>query len=160
MVSRLNNSEVSKRLIELGKINIATDTVANQIAEKIVPVLDVKPRYDIKGVSGVRSTTGATTMLTVPTTNRTFLHGAMMSYTANATCDNISVFLTITNVLGNSQVILIALKQTTTAESKTLMRDFTVPIELKKGSSVTIETAFTAGACNIRADLLYHTEDN
>jgi len=154
---------LSKELIDGAKIQINQDVVPNQLAEKVVPVMEVNPkllrRCNILR-TGTRTTTGLGTIYTTSATKDTYLVAATLSMTSSALADNVIGYLTVVCEGQAETRLLIIEKETLTAGSQVTNLSLSIPIKLARNSSTRYASTFTAGAVSISATLLmYEAED-
>jgi len=130
-------------------IQSAAQAPPTESANTIQPVLEVGPRHTNVMRRQVRSTSGTSTLYTTPSDKDFFLTYAMLSYSKDATSDNVEIPLLIVQDGASIRVIQIN-SQTTTAESRTIIVTFPYPVKCDKASAITFITTFTAGAlvCN------------
>lgn len=148
-MAKINNQEVIKGLIANADIQIALDKIPNELAEKIVPTFECNPllmrRINVLKTSE-RTTTGLTTIYTIPADKDFFLVGVQMSNTSSATADNTTLTCNIT-LEGDTNVNILFLEKTTlTAYTNTINMILPLPIKLKRGSNITYGSAFTVGS--------------
>jgi len=144
----IHNSELTKELIDGGKIQTAYDPVPKHLAEKVVPVMEVNPKI-LQPINifvrGSSAASGTSTIYTTPTDKDFFLCGVSCDMNSDAAADNTYYVLQATLQDGTT-LDLRWQKTTLTAFNKTAIYNFPKPIKLKKGSTVTIGTTFTVGA--------------
>lgn len=145
----INNSDLTRQLIDGAKINTSFDKVPNQLAEKVVPVMEVNPELlrKITVVDGeVRTTTGTLTGYTTSPTKKFFLTGFSASIIKDATCDlstgGIYVQCTKNGVL---KTLLSFSTITTTAQDHVKIVQLSKPVELDKNTAILFTGTFSAG---------------
>lgn len=144
-MAKIYNSDLTKELTDGAKIQTAFDKVPSEIAEKVVPVMEVNPK-SLRTINKVYYRTSAGTMFTTSSTNDTYLLGYTMNASATAAGDN-TINFTAT-VDGDSSSIIIAglrLKCTAAvdADSGNCQLTFPYPIKLAKNTAVTISIGGT-----------------
>lgn len=115
--------------------------------------------YSLDTTNGIlgqtsQNTTGNKTIFTTSTTQRTFLTGVHMAYTASAAADNVVCAITLASRFGNNPVNTFAIrleKQTLTATNDHIDIFFPQPIELIQGNAVLLASNFTVGAVTFSA---------
>lgn len=106
MGATIYNSELTKGIVEDAHIQINRDKVPIELAEKVVPVLEVNPkltkRCDVVKSIIYTATAGATTMLsaTERTGHQFYLCGCAASIQATATCDAATANYGISVIMG------------------------------------------------------------
>lgn len=164
------STDLKKELIDGAKIQTSSDSVPNQLAEKVVPVMEVNPKL-LKKVDWVAHLTATTTqsavaIFTAPTGYKTFLKGLTLSVQSDAAADNTTTFVLsrlVSRIGGGTGGSVLARinKLTTTASQgeKTLYFDG-MGLELMQGQNTTITNAFTAGASVVSVTLWGYVEEN
>ena len=147
-MAQINNSQVTKRVVDLANIQISRENPPTQLADKIVPVIECSPFPIIKTFANVTYTTSQnnTTIFTSNANKDTFLTKIQFNNMQTALSDNTLCAIDCTNFDGESVQLLRKTKFTTTAVDDWLQIDFNRPIKLKRGSIVQISLVFTAGA--------------
>ena len=161
-MATINNTDTIKRILDDGGIQTAHDDVPTKLAEKVVPVLISNPQRIVNVLREFHrnTTTAASSIYNTPATGKTFyLTGIMFTNEQDATSDNI--LLEITAVIDGLKESLIRFDTiTTTASSKVVAREFSVPIKLDKNSTISFAGVFTAGVCTSSACITgYLVED-
>lgn len=158
----IHNSNIIKRLIDEAKIQVSVDKVPDQLAEKILAVLNVNPPKNIKLSQATASDTTSTTLLTCSSTKKTFMTNLNLSLAKDDISDATYVRITLQaeNQAGRSAFYL-RFEPLTAASNLTQNLNFPFPIELKKGSEVLI-TIDSATASIDASGLIYYyeVEDN
>lgn len=136
----------------------------SELAEKVVPVMEVNPKLlrrcnIVRG--GNQSTTGTFTIYTTPTGKEFYLSAATLSLTKDAACDAssgvVSMFATVDGV---SQTIVRLSVLTLTAQDKEIALTFSVPIKVDANTNITVGGAFTAGNLIRGGSIIGYTVDN
>lgn len=146
------NSDLSKELRDGTKNQQLRDTLPTQLADKVVPVMEVNPRMlrritFLKGLGG----TGTTTIYTTPVDKEFYLVGCSLSI-CKVVGDTGSVGYLKTTQDGVINSVISYAGVTTTADSQTISRDFSLPIKIDKNTAITITAtgAFTRIEANIQ----------
>lgn len=160
----IHNSNLTKELIDVAKIQTSFDLVPNQIAEKVVPVIDVNPKHSriINIIKYAQQTTtqGNTTLYTVPTGKKFYLTNAHLSSKSDVTADNTSQTLQINNFSGTIITLIANLKSSVTVDKFSEFQNYSVPIELNAGTIIRYSNGFTAGASTIDVNIMGYEVDN
>lgn len=145
-MATIYNSDLSKEIRDVGKIQISRDNIPSRLGDTVLPVIDVNPKHARvvnKIFSGSLSATGGFSFSAGPKT--LYLTGFNMEYTADVAADNTVIFLRVT--VGGANVDFNIRKQTLTAGSDHLSQSFPVPIPIDRNSSIYCVSTFAAGAC-------------
>ena len=151
---KINNSDLTKELIEGAKLSSAIGTIPSEMQTTVVPVMEVNPRL-LRKCNIIRSsilTTNANgTLLTASTTQQTFITSCSVAFIKDIVCDMSSgLGPGIDLVQGGATVRLCYFPIITlTAQNDSMTMSFDPPILIDKGSAVTANrgSAFTAGVC-------------
>lgn len=151
-MATIYNSDLSKELVDGARIQQNRDIIPNQLAEKVVPVMEVNPkllrRINLL-VGGTSTTTGTKTIYTTLTDRETFLTGFSISFIKDVTCDSATGSYLLTAVINGTTVNLSSMAIITlTAQSSLNNYTFAHPIKLDKGTAISFTGSFTAGVCS------------
>jgi len=151
MVSN-RNSVLAEEVRDVFKLQQNIDGIISNLGNQIIPVCDVNPKHArIANVIASQVGTGgnAVTIYNVPSDKEFYLTGALISIAKDAANDNATGRMSL-NVYpykgaNNTELIRISVL-TLTAQSQTVSRDFTIPIRLEPGSTITVgATTSTVG---------------
>lgn len=150
-MAQIYNSDLSKELVDGAKIQTSYDKVPNQLADKVVPVMEVNPKlFRISNVVRNINTTasGAQTMYTTPTDKEFYLTGLYFSIIKDAACDMASGAVTINaSVDGVSRTLFGIAVLTATAQNSSITFSFPTPVKVDKGAGIVYSGTFAAGTC-------------
>lgn len=146
-----NQNELSLRQIcEDLKINWS-EMPSQSLENGIKQVLVVNPdRKCLISVNNGRTTTGTTTIYTLPADRDFYLNDCYLSFEKNAACDATGVLLRYTLENGETDDLFLS-TLALTASSMQLSRSFPKGIKLKRGSTISLILNFTAGAMTASA---------
>lgn len=139
-MATIYNSELSKELLEGAKIQVHRDSVPTQLAEKVVPVMEVNPKLlrrvnVLKRNSAVNSTSA--TILAVAADRDFYLTSAFLSVIKDATSTSVSSNITAT-IDGVSSNLLSIAELTLTAQSSQSNMAYTPPIKIDSGTNISV----------------------
>lgn len=164
-MATIYNSDLSRELIDGAKLQLSRDKIPTELAEKVVPVMEVNPKLLrrvnlIKNVSG--TTTGALTVWTTPTDVDFYLTGVLLGVIKDATCDmatsQIAVGIIVDGVSKRAVSIPIL---TLTAQAHVVNREYTVPVKVDRGTTISsTANAYTAGLCSREVIIQGYTVEN
>ena len=150
-MSQNNNSDLTREIIDIGKLQVGRDFVPNIISNQIVPVIDVNPKHSrrinlLKYVNSV--TTGSMTAYTTPIGKDFYLTNMQFSMTKDAACDTATGAYSITAVV-DGVTIRLGMYPIVTLKEDTLVINmvFPFPIKLDQNTSIATSQAFAAGLC-------------
>ena len=146
----IHNSELFKELKNGIKLQQTRDTIPNQLAEKIVPVMEVNPKLlrEIDIVRhAVQTTTGSITLYTTASDTDFYLSTIYASFIKDATCDSATGSIQIaTTTDGTARRLLDFPIITLTAQDNVSeVIAFPIPVKIDKGVTITMSGTFTVG---------------
>jgi hypothetical protein len=153
-MAQIYNSDLSKELIDGARIQVSSDYIPNQIADKVVPVMEVNPKllrtsYPFTLLSSLANATSVT-IYTCSTTKDTYITGATLSMIKDVTATSTGVSLNVMDDLtGLTNPIINIAGITLTANAQSESITISPPIKLRKGSNVTITS--TTNVANVVA---------
>jgi len=158
------NSDVSKNIIQGARIQVNRDKVPNELAEKVVPTLEVNPHL-VKLANVTASTSSSTTadltVYTTPTDEDFYLTYALWSIAENATDDGSSTSLVCTPYDLNANWNILQIRGlTTTAQSETIAVNFDSPIRIKRNTAINVSHTTTAGVMSKGRRIAGYNIDN
>jgi len=161
-MAKIYNSDLFKELKDGAKIQQAVDRIPNEIAEKVIPVMEVNPKLlrtinIIKNVYG--TATGNLTVYSVPSNKDFYLVGADISAQEDALSTNTATYIAAT-IDGAAVRILQLSKLTLTADSKNGSISFNTPIKIDRGTNITLSNSFGAGAAVKTCTIYGYVIDN
>jgi len=159
-MATINNSKIQERIASEAKIQLSVDAVPTQLAEKVVPVLVSNPLPEIKIEYDAASNTTSSIIMTTSTKKRTFLRGASIAVSKDASATSTYVRVSIIPKGSSSRSILYLRLETLTAvQGLSTSKDFIFPIELEKGSVISAEASTGTSSLNFSSIILYSEED-
>jgi len=163
-MSQIYNSDLTNEIRDGAKIQQNVDTIPNQLADKVVPVMEVNPkllRVVNFIVGGTSNTTGSTSIMTLPTDKDTFLTDLTLEVSKNVTCDSVYVELNATLKGGKAvQLAYLHFQTLTLTDNINISKSFTVPIQLERGSQIAVNGNFAAGASSRGVQLFGYQVEN
>ncbi len=151
-MAKIYNSDVTKGLANNAGIQQSREKTPDELAEKIVPVMETNPKLLRNDVvwSGSSSTTGGVTAITAAVNTvdkKTFITGFIAGVAKNAACDVATGTLTFSFTqkdLGATNIHIIPVI-TLTDQNQTVAYSFKNPLELRPSTTVTFNGNFGAG---------------
>lgn len=152
-MATIYNSDLSKELIDGAKIQVSKDKVPNQIADKVVPVMEVNPKMlkyvnVIKRASVINAT--STTIYTTPTDRDFYLTSAQLSLIKDATSTSATSAIAVTLKGDSTAVNILEISSITlTAQENAVANSYTIPILLERNTTIAVTNS--TNVANIRA---------
>lgn len=151
-MANINNSDLTKALIDGAKINIVTDSVPSQIAEKVVPVMEVNPDM-LRRCNVLKYVAVAGTIYTAPTNKDFYLSAMTLQGINDAGEPTASNYITITPS-GNVATIILrgtlpAVAALASGINVSESLSLSIPIKIERGSNITLNIGSTTGSASI-----------
>lgn len=165
-MATIYNSDLSKELQNGARLQIR-DKCPTELAEKVVPVMEVNPKA-LRAITFVidysRSTTASgVTIFTTDANKRTFIKGISINNVSDAAADNTAILIN-SKIFGDSTSgtnILRLNKITLTAGSFEKVNLFDGQgVELQRNTTVTLSNVFTVGVSTTGVTIWGYTVDN
>jgi len=164
-MSQIHNTDLFNEIRDAGKIQTSRDILPSQLADKVVPVMEVNPkllRYPNIVISSGTTATGVVTMVNTTSSAKDFyITHAYISITKDVVCDaatgSISISATIN---GAARTIVGCSIITLTAQDKTISLDFSHPLKIDRGTSITLTGTYTAGVMSRIATIAGYYVEN
>lgn len=147
-MAKIYNSDVTKNLQKNAGIQQNKDKTPDELAEKIVPVIETNPallRIINKSYSSNTTTSGGVTIATIPTGKRFYIYSAQINYIKDAASDTTTADLYVTTAKNGRIDILGIGGITLTAQQGTEVVSFAVPIVCEAGDTIGRYFVRTAG---------------
>jgi len=161
-MATIYNSELSKELILGAKIQTSRDRIPTELAEKVIPVMEVNPKLlrVANVVKGNNALNGDVTIYTTPTDKDFYLTGASLSVVKDATATStLTRYLITTEESGLGSFLPIG-TLTLTAESRSTSINLSTPLKLKRNTTVSITNSTTVGNIATSGSIIGFTIDN
>jgi len=161
-MAKIFNSELTKELTEGAKIQTSFDKVPNEIAEKVVPVMEVNPKL-LKTIDYVKSASltnsTSTNIYTTPTNRDFYIVSAEISMIKDVTATTDGLFMNTTingvavNLLGFPGITL------TPAEGTATLNPCR-PIKIDRGVNIALSSNTNVGNFKMFGTILGFHVDN
>jgi len=155
-MATINNQSLLKDLINKVKFQLSVDKVPTQLAEKIVPVVIAEPEKNIRVVSGSLADATSFTLLITSTTKRTFVTSVIITYACSVLSDSKAVTVGAFVKGMASQNLIVLRKEPLTALQESAGTNYLLPIELEKGSIVTIGSDTATASIDVSVSMTYY----
>lgn len=149
-MAQINNSQLSKEIIDGAKIQTSFNQIPTQLADKVVPVMEVNPKL-LRRCNYVASATANGTIATTPTDRDLFIFAVTLCGQQNgAGTSNPRVVITPKGGLATTMVAL-QLRATAAVDKDSLVTslNLTYPILLERGSTITFTTTATSATATV-----------
>ena len=151
-MATIQNSDLTRELVQGAKIAQSYEQVPTQLAEKVVPFMEVNPKLlsiinIVKNNAAVNATTS--TIYTTPPDRDFYLCTVSMSTIKDATSTSV-VSQVLAFVDGVNTVLLNIASITLTAQENCSSITFPLPIKIDKGTNITVTNS--TNVANIRTN--------
>ena len=140
-MAEIHNSDLSKELRDGAKLQTSRDVIPSQLAEKVVPVMEVNPKLLRETNYILSSSAGSATLDTTPTTKDTYITGYLLIGSTSTGPLSSTMTLTATPK-GRGAQIIGGLRYATTAILDTMTQVASVslphPILLERNSTIVV----------------------
>lgn len=144
MGAKIYNSNLTKEVIDGAKLQVQDGNIPSEIAEKVIPVMEVNPKL-LRRVNIVKQNTSGN-IYTTPTDRDFYLTAFNLSaYSTAVGANQISISAIPYGETAGVVIGRICLFNTAAIDSQNgvLSQDFTVPIKLARGSAISLIAAGT-----------------
>lgn len=143
-MATIYNTELLKELKNGARIQQIKDVIPSQLAEKVVPVMEVNPRLlkICNVVANVEGAGGNSTLYAVPADKRFFLVACNLSRTKVAGDAGTDCNINVTLPTGQTGAKVLSICGVTlTAAQDSVATNFPIPIEIKPGTNILLSSA-------------------
>lgn len=156
-MAKIENREVLKRIERECFLHPAAEAIPNQLGNAIVPVIVANPEQEIKIVSERRADDAYQVIFTANTKKRTFIDALHLAVTKDAFNNSTYANISVTPKGQAAQAAInILLEPTTAAQGLNSNISFKTPIEIEKGSIVTLNSDAATASIDISTIVYYH----
>ena len=146
-MATIYNTDLLKTMIDGAGIQISKDVVPNQLAEKVLPVMETNPNF-FKKITVLRETNGtnsvATTIYTTPTDRDFFLCGCSVSFAKDVTATSLSSSITA-DIDRVNRVLILLNTLSLTIERGSEVINFIPPVKIDRGASINQNNSTNVG---------------
>lgn len=147
-MATIYNSDLTKELTQAAGLQQARDIIPNQLAEKVVPVMEVNPNILRKNnfvfsASSINAT--STTLTTVPSDKEFWITNIVLSMIKDVTATSVYSRILGTPHSGPTQALLEIIGLTLTVQSGQQVINLNAPIRMKAGTTITIVNSTNVG---------------
>lgn len=159
-MAQIHNSELTQNMIGAIKASTARDYMPSQLADKVVPVIDVHPNHNkfTNGVLKVNLSNATTASAAFPTNKNIYVTGVLLCYYKDATATATSIDAKL--VIGNVAVTIIEIPTITlTAQQDNIYLPFDFPIKADTNKSAYLDSSTNVANIKVTAHFFYYTEE-
>lgn len=161
-MAQIHNSDLFKEVKDGAKIQQSFDAIPSQLAEKVVPVMEVNPKLLRRCnfmASAVRSTSGASTLVTTASDRDTFITNAYISTNYDNTAVVTVNRLTIVQD-GATKVLILSPNTANFYLASAININLPFPLKVDRNSAIILGVTSSAGAYSISAGVVGYTVEN
>lgn len=161
-MATIHNTDLTKELKEGAKLQQLRDVIPSQLAEKVVPVMEVNPKLlrrcnVVRGQEAINNTSG--TIYTTPTDKDFFLVACGLGVIKDATSTSILTTLRAT-IDGVSQKILSIPSISLTPQISTISNSFPTPLKIDRGTSILLVNSTNVANITCSGSIVGYLIDN
>lgn len=160
-MATIYNSDLFKELTEGAKLQVSRETIPTQIAEKVVPVMEVNPKL-LRRSDIVRRITATNTVsssiLVIPSDKEFYLTGVMIGLIKDATSTSLYSGLTLSS--GGVTRELIIPGFTLTAQNEQTSISFTFPVKVDSGTTMYVVNSTNVANCTCTVTIFGYFLEN
>jgi len=159
----IHNSDLTKALIDGAKLQTSSDRVPAELAEKVVPVMEVNPKLLRRAeVCSVGAATNATsgTVYTIPADKEFYCTASSMSVIKDASSTSVFSSMIATGMDGQTITLLTIPSITLTAQSESEALSFVPPLKIKPGTTIALTNSTNVANINTRGTITGYLVDN
>jgi len=150
IMARINNSELTKELLDGAKIQTLIDDVPSELGKTVVPVMEVNPKLlNTPNEFGDQmfASSGTFTLFTTPKDGDFYLNSLQVGYNKDSAC-NVATggIYVVATINGEATSIVSFPVLTLVAQSDSAFVVFPKPIKIDKYTNITFTGTFTLGA--------------
>lgn len=148
-MAEIHNTDLLKELKDGAKLQQLKDIIPSQLAEKVVPVMEVNPKL-FRNIDIVRQVPGTTTGSIIAYTTLTdrdfYLNFIVASYIKDVVCDAATGRIIVEATIGGASREIIGFPIINlTAQTAIIGISFPIPIKIDRGTSISMSGTYTAG---------------
>lgn len=139
-MAQIYNSDLTKNMVTATKAAVSRDIMPTQLAEKVVPVINVNPAHNriitmVKRATCTNST--STTIFTTSAVNDTYIIGMQIAWIKDVTATALTA--NITAYINGLNTILCELRGfTLTVQNDSIFLSFPIPILIDRNTNVNL----------------------
>lgn len=156
-MAKIHNSDTIKRILDDAGIQTSRDSVPQELASKVVPVLISNPKYQLKTAFVLRPDDALETILSTSATKRTFLMAMHLCVSKDASSDSTDCRIAGTPKGDKEKTLLqLTLEPTTAGQGLQTSLVLPIPLEMKKGTSISMVNNSATASIDISAIIYYY----
>ena len=159
MGAKINNSKLIQSIIKQAKLQLSVDKVPSELAEKVIPVLNVNPDRDIQVVGAGADDAATATLMTTHAIKETFLIGLSLTVSKDIVSTSISSTINATPSQSVAKNLLRLGYEPLTAGEHVLNITFPIPIKLEKGTTIVVTNSTAVASINAHAIAYFYEVD-
>ena len=161
-MAKIYNSELFRELTQGGKIQTSIDRIPSELAEKVVPVMEVNPKL-LKELNIIKNTeafnTTSATIYTTPSDKDFYLTGYALSVTKDAGSTSQKSWISCT-INGATTIIVRIETINGQIDSGNLSHTFLYPIKIDKNTTITVNNSTAVASIQANATIYGYEEYN
>lgn len=162
-MAQIHNSNLINELRDVAKLQQLNDIIPSQLADKVVPVIDVNPKHAriVNWISDATASNATSANFTsLPDNKEFYLTSATLSLIKDATATSTLSRILLNLPDGSTKAIISIPSFTLTAQNQSLMINFNPPIFLQRGQTITVSNSTNVGNIKATGNITGYTVDN
>lgn len=159
-MASIHNHKIIQNLIDKAKLQLAVDKIPTELAEKILPVLEITPQKKIISAYGTLTDATSTNVMTTSSTKKTFLIGYQISLSKDVVNDATLIRILATAKGLASNAIFAMRIEPTLAQSgigESVILPF--PMEIEKNTNISVAATDDTASIDVSCILFYYEEE-
>lgn len=159
------NSNLTKELVDVGKLQVSRDKIPNEFADKIIPVVDVNPKHAritnfILPVTA--SNSASTSVHTVDSNKETYITDLQLSLSKDAAAVAVIFYVTVQPDYTTTDTAIFYFNALTLTAEQCINGSLHLknPIRLKKGSQIYLKANNATGNFRLDGCIFGYTIEN
>jgi hypothetical protein len=165
-MTRIYNTELFTELKDGVRLQQLTDTIPSQLADKVVPVMEVNPKL-LRVINWIKpfnytATSTSVSLLVADATKDYYITNVDMGLVKDATCDRLIGEWYITATINSVSTVICSIPTLAlTAQTSSINLMFPIPIKIDRGTAITLGSfTYTAGLSCRAVSIKGYTVDN
>lgn len=162
-MATIHNSDLTNELKDGAKLQQIRDVIPTQLAEKVVPVMEVNPKL-LRRINVCKNATAnnatSATIYTTPTDKDFFITCVILSVSKDVTSTSLASAVAGTLFTGETISFAGITTETLKSEAHQEVISYPIPIQLKRGTTITVTNTTNVANILTRGLIFGYTVDN
>lgn len=159
MGATIYNAAIIKTLIDKCKLQPSKDVVPQELAEKVLPVVEVSPERKIHIAREASADSASEILHTCHASKKTFLINCQLSVSKDVLSDSTNSFIDLIPVGAARLIVLEHRYEPLTVGAFFAHSSLSLPMELEKGSTILLKNTSGGASIDLSGVVYYYEED-